>query len=369
MIHIAQVHLTQHLLGDAAVHRDSERRGRVVIQRNLFPDRVAEPVGQHQQQGICRVMVGPDQLDVGGGGFFQQQEDVIRRDDRSSSGLAVDRWIDAFIVERDARVGDRVTVEQQPRRRCIHRNAAQTEGLENLVDATLLPEHLHLEDIERGRLRRPEVRVRQRERGVHRNRPVMAQLAAIDALRRERQRTRRDQAGRIGIGEVGWIDRRRQYVEADLHRRRIPTTLVKGDGDVRPVQVRHHVGADGIDGGRRLHPDRLRQSAVVPPVRQAPGHNVLARPPGRIVDPDGKAVDVVSEHGVGDVEGERGGSALVVAEVVPVQPDVRDVVDRSKLQRDRLVLPVRRDVEILAIPGALPGSRGRRIVAARHVDG
>ena len=252
------------------------------------------------------MVIGPDQLDVGGVSLVQQDEDVIGRDDRASPRLTLDGWIDALIVKRDACVGDRVAVQQQPGRRRVHGDAPQTEGLEDLVDATLLPEHLHLEYVKRGRLRRPEIGVRQGERGVHRNRRVMAKLATVNALRRERQRTRRDQAGRIGIGQVSWIDCGGQNVDTNLHRRRVAATLMKRDRDIGSIQVRHDVGADGVNGGRRLHPDWLRKSAVVPPVRQPPWHDVLTCPPWRIVDPDGNDVDVIRDNGVGHIKGEWG---------------------------------------------------------------
>ena len=197
----------------------------------------------------------------------------------------------------------------------------------------------------------------------------MAELAAVDSLRRERQRAGWDQADRIGVGQIAGVDRRRQDVEADLHRRRFAPTLMKRHGNVRSIQVRHDVRAGGVDGGRCLHPDRLRKSAIVPPVGQAPRHDVLARPPGRIVDADGNEVDVIGDQGVGHIKGKWRGAALVVTEVVAVHPDVRDVIGRSEFQRDGLVLPVRRHIEILPVPGAAPAGRGRRIVGARYIDG
>ena len=157
MIHVAQIHLTQHLLRDAAVHRDTEGRRRVVIQRDLLPDRVAQAVGQHQKQGIRRMMVRADQLDVRRVGLVQEDQDVIRRHNRATARPAVGSRIDALIVEGDTRVLDRVAVEEQPRRFGIDRDAAEAEGLEELVDAPLLPEDRHLEDVEGRRLRRPEV--------------------------------------------------------------------------------------------------------------------------------------------------------------------------------------------------------------------
>ncbi len=112
MIHVAQVHLTQHLSRDAAVHRDAEGRRGVVIQRDLLPDRVAQAVGQHQQQGVRGMMVRADQLHVARVGLVEQEQDVVRRHDRATPRPAVVSRIDALIVERDTRILNRVAVEQ-----------------------------------------------------------------------------------------------------------------------------------------------------------------------------------------------------------------------------------------------------------------
>src|ERR1700736_3798491 len=103
------------------------------------------------------MMVRADQLDVRRVGLVQQDQDVIRRNNWATARPAVGGRIDALIVERDTRVLDRVAVEQQPRRFGIDRDAAEAEGLEELVDTPFLPEDRHLEDVERRRLRRPEV--------------------------------------------------------------------------------------------------------------------------------------------------------------------------------------------------------------------
>src|SRR5207302_9848225 len=107
--------------------------------------------------------------------------------------------------------------------------------------------------------------------------------------------------------------------------------------------------------GRRLQPDWLRQPTVVPPVGEAPGHDVLARAPGRIIDTNRDDIDVAGRDRIGDVERERRRATFVVAEVMAVEPNIGYVVGRAELQRDRLVLPVRRDVEILSVPGAVAG--------------
>ncbi len=190
---------------------------------------------------------------------------------------------------------------------------------------------------------------------MHLARAVAAELPSIHPLRSNRHRTRRDQAQRIRVGEVGGIDRRGQDIEADLHRRRSAAALVKGDGNVGAVEVRHDVGTRRIDGGRRLHPDRLRQSGVVPPVGEAPGDDVLASAPRWIIDAHRDDVGVPGHDRVGGVEREGRRATLVVAKVVAVEPDIRNVVGRPELQSDGLVLPIRRDIEILSIPRAVAG--------------
>src|SRR5207247_10519866 len=113
------VKLGKHLFWYAADKDNVECGRRVVIQRDLLPDGVAEPVGQYQQQRICGVVVGADQLNMAGVGFVQQDEDVVGSHHRTAPRLAFDRGVNAFIVERDARVGDRVAVQEQPGRRGI----------------------------------------------------------------------------------------------------------------------------------------------------------------------------------------------------------------------------------------------------------
>ena len=184
-------------------------------------------------------------------------------------------------------------------------------------------------------------------------RPITAELTGIHSLRGDRHRTGRDQAQRVRVGQVRGIDRRRQDIDTDLHRRGGTAALVEGDGDVRAVEVWHNVGAHRVNGGRGLQPHRLRQSTVVPPVGEAPGNNVLARAPGRIIDTDRDGIDVAGHDRVRGVECERRRATLMVAKVVAIEPDIGDVVGRAELQRDRLVLPVRGDIEVLSVPGAV----------------
>src|SRR5207245_9794039 len=105
------------------------------------------------------------------------------------------------------------------------------------------------------------------------------------------------------------------------------------------------------DGRGRLDPDRLGEPTIVPPVGEAPGHDVLARAPRWVVDADRDRVDLVGHHRVRRIKGERGRAALVVAEPAAVQPDVRDVIDGAEFQRDGLVLPFVGDIEVFLIAG------------------
>src|SRR5204863_1556251 len=134
-----------------------------------------------------------DQLHVGRIRLVEQQEDVVRRDDGAAAGLAVAGRINALIVERDARVLHRVAVEEQSRRCGIDGDAAKAEGLEQLVDPPLLPEDRYLQDIERRRLRRPQVGGGEGGPGLDLTGPVMAELTGIYSLRRDRNCTGRNQ--------------------------------------------------------------------------------------------------------------------------------------------------------------------------------
>ena len=202
---------------------------------------------------------------------------------------------------------------------------------------------------------------------MHLGRTVAAELPGVHPLRGDRDRPGRDEAQRIRVGEVRGIDGRRQNVDANLHRRRRAAALVDSDGNVRAVEVWHNVRPDRIDRGRCLHPDRLGEPTVVPPVGKAPGDDVLAGAPRRIIDTDRDDVDVPGHDRVRGVEGEGRRATLVVAKVVAVEPDIRDVVGGTELQRDGLVLPIRRDIEILSIPGAVSGCRGGRIIGSGDV--
>ena len=73
-----------------------------------------------------------------------------------------------------------------------------------------------------------------------------------------------------------------------------------------------------------------------------------------------------------DAEVERGVAALVLADELPVHPDLAVVVDRPKVKKYGPVGPIRRRLEPLAVPAApeLPGLRGRKLglPARRHRD-
>ena len=353
VVHVAQVHFAQHLLRDAAVHGNREGRGRVVVERDLFPDRVAQPVSEHQQQRVGRVVVGTDQLDVDGVRLVEQEQDVVRRDDRTAARPAVHRRIDALVVKCDSREGDRVAIEQQARRAGVDADVTQAESLVQLIRSPLLPEHLDLEDIQRWGLRRPERGIGERKAGVHLARPIAAELAGIEPLRRDRHRAIRDQLRRIGVGEVGRGHCRRQDVEADGNGRGVSPTLMQRHGNIGAVEMRNDVGADHVNGCGRLDPDRLGETTIIPPIGQTPGNDVLPRAPGWVVDPDGDRVDLVGHQRVSGVEGKWGRAALVVTEPVAVQPNVGDVIGRAEFQRDGLVLPISRNIEVLAIPGSV----------------
>ena len=63
-VEVAQVHLGEHLLRDATIHRDRKRLRREVVKRNLLPQGDSKPIGKHGQHLVRRMVVDPDQVRV-----------------------------------------------------------------------------------------------------------------------------------------------------------------------------------------------------------------------------------------------------------------------------------------------------------------
>src|SRR5260370_23045374 len=103
------------------------------------------------------MMVGADQLHVGGIGLVEQERDVVRRHDRTTPRPAVDRRIDALIMERDARILELVAVEQQTRRIGIDGIPAEAECLVELHSTPTMPGHPYLPGLYRRRSPRHSV--------------------------------------------------------------------------------------------------------------------------------------------------------------------------------------------------------------------
>lgn len=138
---------------------------------------------------------------------------------------------------------------------------------------------------------------------------------------------------------------------------------MQDDADIGAIEVRHHVGAHGVDRVRSLQPDIARDAAEVPPVDQSPRDDVVAAAPGRIDHPDGEGV-LRARDGIG-VERERRVATLVVAEVAAVQPDVGDIVDRSELEGHRSTGPLGGHGEPATQPGVVLDPVGGRVEGPR----
>ncbi len=127
----------------------------------------------------------------------------------------------------------------------------------------------------------------------------------------------------------------------------------------------HDIRAGHLHGIPRLEPDRAGDATIVPPVSEAPRHDVVPRPPGRVVDPHRDQVLFARMQGLRRVERERRVAALVIAKVRSVDPHVRDVVHGAELERHGQAVPRGGHHERVPIPR--PGlSVGRRVHRPRH---
>src|SRR3984893_4361073 len=111
---------------------------------------------------------------------------------------------------------------------------------------------------------------------------IPRELAGIDPLRGDRYRAIWDELRWVGVGEVGCGHCRGQDVEPDGNRSRASATLMQRHGDIGAVEMRNDVGAGRINGRRRLDPDRLGETTIVPPVGETPGNDILPRAPRRV---------------------------------------------------------------------------------------
>ena len=144
--------------------------------------------------------------------------------------------------------------------------------------------------------------------------------------------------------------------------------MLNDDRDVRAVEMRYYVGAYGARGRDGLEPNVAHDPAVVPPIGKAPRDDVVAGAPHGIVDAYDDVVVRAGHQRARGIERERRIAALVVAEVVTVQPHVRDVTHRTELEQRICLPPLRWSEEIDSIEAAGRAAVGRRIEAPGHRD-
>src|SRR5438874_5491178 len=113
-IEVAQVHLAEHLLWDAAVHRDRKRLWCEVIERYFLPQREAEAVCEDGQHLVRRVMVDSHEVGVHAERAQKCGVDVAHRGHRTPARCAVLNRQLLLLVYRHAVECDRVAVKQDP---------------------------------------------------------------------------------------------------------------------------------------------------------------------------------------------------------------------------------------------------------------
>ena len=77
-VEVAQVHLGQHLLRNAAVHGNRERLRREVIERNLLPHRDTQTIREHREHLVGRMMIDAHEVGVNVHRALQDGGDVRR---------------------------------------------------------------------------------------------------------------------------------------------------------------------------------------------------------------------------------------------------------------------------------------------------
>jgi hypothetical protein len=89
-------------------------------------------------------------------------------------------------------------------------------------------------------------------------------------------------------------------------------------------------------------------------VQRSVRHDIIPRAPGGIVDAHGKDIHRIRAKRRGHVKRKRRVSPFVIAEVSPVQPDIRDVVDRKEVQMGAKRAKRIGNGKCLAVPDSIP---------------
>ena len=299
-------------------------------------------------------MAGADQLRVHPPGLVQHGgvdggfgDRLAARDVAGAEGV--------LVLQGHALEADRRPVEQEARPLRIDGHAPQPDGfVERVLGPAVRRQDDHVQGVQRRDLRRPGRGVADQEAAVHHCDRTRVQRSRVEGVADDGLGVRRHQRAGVGIEQAGRVEQRGQDLDPHLAMIGAPPRVVEHHVDVDAVQVRDHVGADRVQRAVGLEEYRLQDAAVVPPVGQPPGHDVVADAQRRIVDTHGQHVGLARAQRPGRVEGEGRRAALVVAEVGPVEPDVGHVVDRAEVQGEGQAGPVRRDGEAAPVPAA-PG--------------
>ena len=75
-VEVTQVHLGQHLLWNATVHRDGESLRRVVIERDLLPQCETQSIRQDWKHLVGRMVVDPDEVGMDSGRAREHRSDL-----------------------------------------------------------------------------------------------------------------------------------------------------------------------------------------------------------------------------------------------------------------------------------------------------
>ncbi len=289
-------------------------------------------------------------------------------------------------MEADTTEERALAVEQHGGPIGIHGDVPDAERVPQLIgelgaerrDRRVLRDQLQAEDVQGREGGAPEVCGAEQERQGRRAGMARRRQVDLAVQRGERIVGVGDQGTRVRIQDVvlvdtGGVDRQAQARGGRTGRVLVaaaePRRMPEGDVDVDGVEVRDDVRAGDVRRGRRLHPHRAGDAAVVPPVDDAPRDDVAARPERDGVDADGQDVLLARTQGVTRLERERRRAALVVAEPRPVEPHVGDIVRRSELHHHRLATPRTWHREGVPVPRAALLAVGRRVCRARHGDG
>ena len=153
-----KAHLGEHLLRNATIHRDGKRLRREVVERNLLPQGDAQPIGKQGQHLVRRMVVDTNQVGVDFDRALQERLDRGRRGERAAGGTSFrDRQL-LFLVHSDAIEDCGDTVEKDARSSGVDAHLAEAEAGVEVVDRLVVGKHGHLQNVERGEARAPEVR-------------------------------------------------------------------------------------------------------------------------------------------------------------------------------------------------------------------